>query len=277
METTQLKMLFNTLDDIRHQNGVEYWFAGELCKFLGYSDLSKFIPVIDKAKQACKNSGGMIDDHFIDLNGDIKLTRYACYLVAVNGNPKKQEVAFAQAYFVTQTRQLEAMQQRMEDFERIDAREKLKITEKEFGSVAFARGVDGKGMALIRSRGDQELFGKDRTTNIKEFLNISNDKPVADVLPTVTLKAKDLATAMTIENARQKNLYGTTNIGKEHVENNKSVREALTKSGIYPENMPPAEDIKKIEIKHRKELKELKEKQRKELEKVTKSLGKKNK
>lgn len=285
MEVVQLKILFQTLDDVRHQNGEEYWLARELYPCLGYAKWENFLPVIEKAKEACKNTGGSVHDHFLDVQkkvelgsgsvreiSDIKLTRYASYLIAVNGDPRKHEIAFAQAYFVTQTRKLEVMHQRMQDLERLDAREKLKITEKEFGAIIFSRGVDGKGIGLIRSRGDEELFGKRKTELVKKQMGVANSKSLADVLPTVTLKAKDLATAMTTENTRQKNLYGLTAIGKEHVQNNQSVRSALVKSGIYPEKLPPAEDIKRIEARHRKELKELQKKQKLELDQATKKM-----
>lgn len=285
METVQLKLLFQTLDDVRHQNGIEYWYARELYPCLGYATWEGFLNVIEKAKTACRNAGSTVEDHFQEVSKkvsigsgaersvpDVKLTRYACYLVAVNGNPGKQEIAVAQAYFVTQTRQFEVMEQRMGELERMDAREKLKITEKDFGALAFARGVDGRGIAMIRSRGDEELFGKVRTEEMKKRLGVPREKPLADVLPTVTLKAKDLATAMTTENARRKNLFGLVPIGKEHVSNNQSVREALVKSDIYPENLPPAEDIKRIEARHRKELKELQQRQKKELDQAAKKL-----
>jgi len=276
MEEAQLKILFKTLDDVRHQNGIEYWYLKELFPCLGYGTLQDFMIVVEDAKQACQNSGGVINTHFQKVDRkigeeyveDIKLTRYAAYLIAINGDPKKQEIAFAQAYFVTQTRKMEELQQHLLDFQRLDAREKLKVTEKEFSDMVFTRGVDGQGIAKIRHRGDQELFGQSKTTSIKKFLNVPANRAVADVLPTVTLKAKDLAAAMTIENSRQKNLYGLVPIGTEHVKNNISVRGALVQSGINPENLPTAEDIKAVESRHRKQRKELERKQRKELDKV---------
>jgi len=286
MESDQLKIIFKTLDDIRHSddNG-EFWFARELYRLLGYAKWENFESVLKKAEDACRNSGGSVESHFIKTGfnvetgsgasrdvGDVRLTRYAAYLTAVNGDPRKQEIAVAQTYFVTQTRKIEVMQKRMEEIERLSAREKLKITEKEFGALAFARGVDGGGIALIRSRGDQELFGTKNTQDMKRQFGVVNKNPLADVLPTVTLKAKDLATAMTTENARQKNLYGLVPIGKEHVKNNQGVREALVKSGIYPEKLPAAENIKVIETRHRRELKELQAKQKKELVHATKKL-----
>lgn len=287
MEQGQLKLIFQTLDEVRHENGIEYWHAREIYPLLGYSKWENFLSVIEKAKQACKNSGGDIEDHFLDIQKmvetdseasreikDIKLSRFASYLVTLNGDPGKQEIAVAQAYFVTQTRKFELIEQRMQELERLDSREKLKITEKEFGALAFARGVDGKGIGMIRSRGDQELFGGKNTKDMKDKLMVPKDKPIADVLPSVTLKAKDLATAMTTENARRKNLFGLVPIGKEHVSNNQNIRSALIKTGIYPENLPAAEDIKRIEARHRKEIKGLQQKQRKELENAAKKLEK---
>jgi DNA-damage-inducible protein D len=285
MEPKQLQFLQKTLDDIRHQNGVEYWYARELYPILGYSRWENFETAINRAKEACKNSGGEVNSHFQEVTKmvkvglglekpahDIKLTRYACYLITLNGDPRKEEIAFAQAYFVSQTRTIEVLQQKMAELERIDAREKLKITEKEFGAMAYSRGVDGKGIGLIRSSGDQALFGGRSTEEMKQKFGIAKGKPLADFLPNVTLKAKDLAAAMTIENSRRKNLSGQAHIMGEHVNNNNSVRQALTRTDIYPENLPPSEDIKKIEARHRKETKALQEKQRKELEKATKKL-----
>lgn len=288
MEQGQLKLIFQTLDGVRHENGAEYWYARELYPLLGYSKWENFLPVIEKAKQACKNSGGDTEDHFLYIQKmvetgsgasreieDIKLSRFASYMITLNGDPRKQEIAVAQAYFVTQTRKFELIEQRMQELERLDSREKLKITEKEFGALVFARGVDGRGIGMIRSRGDQELFGGKTTKEMKDKLMVPKDKPIADVLPNVTLKAKDLATAMTTENARRKNLFGLVPIGKEHVSNNQNIRNALIKTGIYPENLPAAEDIKRIELRHRKEIKELQQKQRKELENAAKKLEKK--
>jgi len=216
MESKQLKFLYSTLDEIKRQNGMEFWYARDLYPFLGYSSWENFIKTpVSRAKEACKSTGGQVGEHFRDVMKmvgigseaereieDIKLTRYACYLIAVNGDPRKPEIAFAQAYFVTRTREIEVLQQRMTELERIDAREKLRITEKEFGDMAFTRGVDGKGIAQIRSFGDRALFGKS-TDEMKQKFGVKKGA-LADVLPSVTLKAKDLATAMTNENSRKK-------------------------------------------------------------------------
>ncbi|MFA6386448.1 MAG: DNA damage-inducible protein D [Candidatus Paceibacterota bacterium] len=274
MESGQLKMLFVTLDDIRHtdESGADFWYARELYLALGYSKWETFIPVIKQAKLACLNAGGNPENHFLDQYpteeksiDDIKLRRYACYLIAINGDPHRQEIAFAQAYFVTQTRRLEVLQAKMEEFARLETRDKLKITEKDFAFTLFSQGVDDKGIAIIRSEGDKELFGGLSTLRLKEKMDIPANKPLANFLPNVTLKAKDLATAMTTENTRKKNLYGVNKINEEHKSNNKNIREALTKTDIFPEDLPPAEDIEQIKKRHKNELKELKEKQEKEL------------
>lgn len=280
MEPAHLSLLYKTLDDIRHENGVEYWYARELCPILGYVKFENFEGPITRARDACKNSGGDVQNNFADVRrkiptgpgaervrevADLKLTRYACYLIALNGNPRKSEIAFAQAYFITQTRKIEVLQLRMQELERLDAREQLKITEKEFSDMAFSRGVDGPGIAHVRSAGDEILFGGKRTEEMKAEFGITKNKPLADILPNVTLKAKDLATAMTNENVRKKNLNGKSPILDEHKSSNTSVRGALTRSGIYPERLPPAEDIRLIEARHRKENKALKERQRREL------------
>ena len=285
MEENRLTKLYTTLNDIRHENGVEYWYARELYPILGYTKWENFFSVIERAKEACSNAGSDVKTHFPDVRKivkmgmdlekevpDIKLTRYACYLIAVNGDPRKEEVAFAQAYFVIQTRNMEVLQQKMLDLERMDSRNKLKITEKEFGAMAFSRGVDGRGISEIRSFGDKSLFGGKSTDDMKQKFGIVKTKPLADFLPNVTLKAKDLATAITTENTRRKNLYGKGKILDEHVVSNQSVREALVKTNIYPESLPASPDIKKIESKHRKEMKELQKKQRQELTAATKKL-----
>ncbi len=286
MQQEHLKRLAKTLDDIRHQNGVESWYARELYPLLGYVRWENFETAINRAKDSCLKTGANVEDHFREVTKtiempkgaskevvDIKLTRYACYLVTLNGDPKKEAIAFAQAYFVTQTRTVELLQQRMAELERIDAREKLKITEKEFSDMAFSRGVDSKGIGEIRSKGDKALFGGRTTDEMKQKLGVQLKKPLADYLPNVTLKAKDLATAMTIEKTRQNNLSGKNQIRDEHVNNNRNVRGALTKTGIFPESLPVAEDIKKIEARHRKETKALQKKQRDELGRAAKKLA----
>lgn len=289
MESSQLKLLQQTLDDVRHQNGVEYWYARELYPILGYTRWEGFEAVIARAKEACVRSGGVESDHFQEVTKmvplgsgaekavlDIKLNRYACYLVALNGDPKKEEIAFAQAYFVSQTRSFEVLTQKMEEMGRLETREKLKLTEKDFNAMAFSRGVDGPGIARVRSAGDQALFGGKSTEDMKFKLGVPGPRALADYLPDVTLKAKDLATAITTENVRRENLQGEDFIKRKHVSSNQSVRGALTSTGIFPESLPASEDIKKIESRQRKELKAFMEKQKAELEEATQKLKDRN-
>lgn len=282
MAADELKVLYSSFDGIRHENGEEFWYARDLYPILGYTRWESFLDPISRAKEACERAGGETMHHFRDMTKmitlgkggerevqDIKLTRYACYLIAINGDPRKEPIAFAQAYFITKTRQLEVLEQRMLEIERLDSRDKLKLTEKEFASVMYTRGVDGRGIAEIKSIGDQALFGGRTTSQMKDKLRIPDKSPLADFLPNVTLKAKDLATAMTTENARSKNLRNRNPILQEHVQNNRAVREALTKTGIFPEHLPAAENIKKIEARHKSERRELERRHKEELAKAS--------
>jgi DNA-damage-inducible protein D len=255
---------------------VECWSARELQLLLGYSKWENFEKVIDKAKEACKNAGEEMSYHFPDVRktipmpkgaekkiSDILLTRYACYLIAQNGDSRKGEIAFAQNYFAVQTRRAELVEKRLLEYERVKAREKLSHTEKQLSGVLYERGVDSQGFAAIRSKGDQALFHLS-TPQLKKKLGVPDNRPVADFLPTINIKAKDLAAEMTGLNVQSKDLKGQSSIEKEHVDNNSAVREMLTKRGIYPEHLPPAEDVKKIQRKlegdERKILKEAKKK-----------------
>jgi DNA-damage-inducible protein D len=236
--------------------GVECWSARELQELLGYSKWENFEKVIQKAKDACNNAGEEMGYHFPDIRktipmpkgaekeiDDILLTRYACYLIAQNGDSRKEEIAFAQNYFAIQTRRAELVEQRILEFERAKAREKLSQTEKQLSGILYERGVDNQGFSIIRSKGDQALF-RLNTQMLKRKMGVPDSRPVADFLPTISIKAKDLASEMTGLNVQSKDLKGQTKIGKEHIDNNLAVRNMLTQRGIVPENLPPAEDVK---------------------------------
>ena len=282
MENAQLKVLYKTFDDARRENGVEYWYARDLYPLLGYLRWENFETAVQRAKEACEKAKGSVADHFRGVTkktiighgiekeiDDIKLTRYACYLITINGDPRKTEIAFAQAYFVTQTRKMEVIEQRMAELERLTAREKLTATEKGFAAMAFSRGVDGSGISEIRSFGDKALFGGKTTDDMKKKLGVKKDAPLADVLPEVTISAKEFAMAITTENTNRKDLQGKGRILDEHVTNNRNVRGVLIKSDIYPELLPPAENIKKILSRHKKETHELEKRHRRELAEAT--------
>lgn len=241
---------------------VECWSARELQTILGYTKWENFSKVIEKAKAACENSGIEVSHHFPDIRKmidlakgaqreieDVALTRYACYLVAQNGDPGKNEVAFAQTYFAVQTRKQEIIEQRLLDVARVSAREKLSKSEKKLSGIIYERGVDEKGFAIIRSKGDQALFGGFTTNDMKHKLQVPGNRPLADFLPILTIKAKDFATELTSHNTVEKDLKGEKQITNEHIENNKAVRKMLMERGVKPEQLPPGEDVKKLQRK----------------------------
>lgn len=243
-------------------NEMECWSARDLQGILGYTEWRNFLKVIEKAKSACENSDVPVEDHFVDVNkmvalgsgsmrevDDIALTRYACYLIAQNGDSSKPEIAFAQTYFAVQTRKQEIIEQRFLDLDRVSARDKLSKSEKVLSSVIYERGVDERGFGIIRSRGDSALFGGYSTQEMKKKLAVPDSRPLADFLPTLTIKAKDFATELTSHNVREKDLNGESAISNEHVENNQAVRKMLIERGVKPESLPPAEDVKKVERK----------------------------
>ena len=240
-------------------DGVECWSARELQKLLGYSLWQNFTKVIDKAKVACENVNQLTSDHFIGINKkvelgsgaqreieDLMLTRYACYLVAQNGDPRKEQIAFAQTYFAVQTRKAELIEQRLLEVERVKARAKLQETEKKLSGILYERGVNDKSFAVIRSKGDQALF-RLNTATLKRKMGIPASRPLADFLPTISIKAKDFAAEMTSMNVQTKDLKSETMIAKEHIDNNAAVRRMLLERGIVPEDQPAAEDVKKVE------------------------------
>lgn len=258
------------------EEGVEYWLARELQKLLDYDEWRNFLNVVEKARIACKNSGQDIKDHFVDINkkvkigseaeriiDDVMLTRYACYLIAQNGDPRKEQIAFAQSYFAIQTRKQELIEQRVALIERLNARQKLVASETELSKLIYERGVDDVGFARIRSKGDEALFGGFTTLQMKHKLKIPQKRPLADFLPTITITAKNLAAEITNFNVKKDDLQGEPSITKEHVKNNLDVRKLLSKSGIRPEKLPPEEDIQKLQRKVKEDEKEIAETSRK--------------
>jgi len=263
MDKHKITKLVKTFGDFAHEkDGVEFWLARELQHLLGYNKWENFINVISKAKESCKNAGSEINNHFPDVRKticmpkgakreieDIVLTRYACYLIAQNGDSRKEEIAFAQSYFAIQTRKYELIEERIALNDRFDAREKLTKSEVELSKTIYERGVNDKGFALIRSKGDKALFGGNTTKQMKNKLLVPQNRALADFLPTVTITAKNFATEITNFNVKKDDLCGENKITGEHIKNNTRVRKVLLEDDIIPENLPAEEDIKKVERK----------------------------
>ncbi|PKL68006.1 MAG: DNA damage-inducible protein D [Methanomicrobiales archaeon HGW-Methanomicrobiales-1] len=261
MKPALIRRLHKNFEDYVHvQEGIEFWFARDLQNLLGYTEWRNFLKVIEKARESCKNANNPILDHFVDANKsipvpkggerdieDILLTRYACYLIAQNGDPRKEEIAFAQSYFAVQTRKQEIIEDHIRLAERLKARKQLKDSEKELSRNIYERGVGESGFARIRSKGDMALFGGHTTHMMKKRMVIAENRPLADFLPTVTITAKNLATEITNFNVTKEDMQGEEPITVEHVQNNQDIRDLLLKRGIRPESLAPEEDLMKLE------------------------------
>jgi len=256
----QLHAEFEAIVRLEVETGTEYWLGRDLQSVLGYARWESFMGVIERARTSCSSSGVNVGDHFLDIRkmiklgkganreiNDVALTRYACYLVAQNGDPSKEPIAFAQTYFAVQTRKLELIQKRIEDSERVKARKKLTKSEKELSDTIDQRVGDPRSFGRIRSRGDSALFGGYSTREMKERLEVPKSRPLADFLPTITIKAKDFASEITNFNVKKEDLGTEGKITFEHIKNNKGVRQLLLDRDIIPESLPPSEDVKKIE------------------------------
>ena len=266
----QLYGSFERLVKTDTEGGVEFWLARDLQELLGYVDWRNFFEVIAKAITACDNSGQHSEDHFVAVNKmvevgsgahreieDVALTRYACYLIAQNGDPAKEPIAFAQTYFAVQTRRMEIVEQRLADVERLRAQKKLTISEKELSGLIQDRLGNDQSFGRIRSKGDQALFGGLTTQDMKDKIGVPPQRALADFLPTITIKAKDFANEITNFNVKKSDLRTEPDISSEHVKSSKTVRSALKERGITPESLPPAEDVKKIERRLKSEPKKI--------------------
>ena len=273
MSTINLELMKQGFDDVTNydeKNNIEFWRARELMLLLGYDRWENFDKAVSRAMDSCETTGIEKLNHFREVTKmvqlgsgskrnvkDYLLTRYACYLIAQNGDPKKKEISFAQSYFALQTRKQELIEERMAFIERTEARERLKESERRLSQNLYERGVDDAGFGRIRSKRDSALFGGNSTQAMKNKMKVKEHRPLADFLPTLTIAAKNLATEMTNFNVEEKSLQGENPITEEHVQNNLTIRNMLGERGIKPENLPASEDIKKLERRVKTEEKKI--------------------
>ncbi len=250
---------------------MEFWSARDLMPMLGYTKWQKFTEVIERAKAACKLSGQNIDDHVTGAGKmiatgkgatrkieDFFLTRYAFYLIAQNGDPRKPEIALAQTYFATQTRKQELLEQRDMESKRLDARAKLRETESKIESTVYERGIKYPvEFATFKNKHIEALYGGISASQLKKIRKIPPKRSLADFDSHVELKAKDFALAMTDHNIKEKDIRGKEAMNTEVVKNSRETRQALLNRGIKPEHIKPEEDLKLVESRKNKEAKRI--------------------
>lgn len=258
------------------ENGVEYWTSRQLCKVLEYSEYQHFLPVIEKAKVACKTSGQAIENHFEDIlemvligSGaerefpSVQLSRYACYLIVQNADPSKAVVAQGQTYFAVQTRIAEIQQ--MDDYNRLSTedekrlflRDELARHNTQLADAAKGAGViEPRDYAIFQNHGYQGLYGGLGAKEIHAKKGLKKSQKILDHMGSTELAANLFRATQTEEKLRRENINGRVKANKTHYEVGAKVRQTIKElGGTMPENLPVAENIAKVETKQRKQLK----------------------